>query len=154
MKIITEAEIKHAKAINAIAFFINCTDEQYAAWWPGAHIGFHTLKQTPDVVGSLVFFDEYVGVRRLKFQSRITQYDPRGVVEYQMIRWGIRLPGWLNLEFRQEGARVAVTHTLKIGFVGWLSVLDCIIRPFIPKKFINDLEQHAQEEFSRLSGLI
>lgn len=118
------------------------------------HIGFHTLKRTDKVLGNIVFFDEYVGSRRLKFQSRITQYNAQYVVEYQMIRWGVRLPGWLHLEFMQNGADVSVVHTLKIGFNGWLSLFNCIIRPFIPKKFVDDLEQHAKEEFNRLADLI
>lgn len=153
IKIIAKAEIMNYKAEDAVTFFINCTDQQYAAWWQDTHMQFHTIKRTKSVIGSIVYFDEYVGSRRLKFQSLITHYDSRGIVEYQMIKFGVKLPGWLHLEFTQKRADVSVIHTLKIGFSGWLSILDCIIRLFIPKTFINDLEQHAKEEFNRLSNL-
>jgi hypothetical protein len=65
--------------------FINRTDSDYQKWWQGTHLQFHTIDRTADGIGSLVYFDEYVGRHRLKFKGRITEYAAGKRIEYRMV---------------------------------------------------------------------
>mgnify|MGYP001350288213 FL=1 len=62
----TEVEIKNIFPEQITDFMIDCTDEKYSQWWPGVHLAFHTIKKKPGNIGNLVYFDEFVGKRRLK----------------------------------------------------------------------------------------
>ena len=116
------------------------------------HIKFHTLKHSNKVLGNKVYFDEYVGKKRLKFKAIISDYQPNYCIEYQMIK-GVKLPIWLRMEFTQQGSEIEVMHAIKVGFSGWFKSVNYLISPFITKKFVMDLENHAEEEFNRLSKM-
>ncbi len=61
----TEVEVKGVSGRSIHDFMLNCTDEDYQAWWPRTHRAFHTMRRFSDDLGNLVYFDEYVGRRRL-----------------------------------------------------------------------------------------
>ena len=134
-------------------FFINCTDPDYQRWWEGTHLQFHTINRTEDVIGSLVYFDEYVGRHRLKFKGRITDYAPGKRIEYRMVR-GLSLPAWLVLEFQDRPDGTDIVHTVKAGYQGTGKVLDPLIRLYLSDAFEEALNKHADTEFSRLADLL
>jgi uncharacterized protein YndB with AHSA1/START domain len=134
-------------------FFINCTDPDYQRWWEGTHLQFHTVNRTEDVIGSLVYFDEYVGRHRLKFKGRITDYAPGKRIEYRMVR-GLSLPAWLVLEFQDRPDGTDIVHTIKAGYQGIGKVLDPLIRLYLSDAFEEALNKHADTEFSRLADLL
>jgi len=134
-------------------FFINCTDPDYQRWWEGTHLQFHTINRTEDVIGSLVYFDEYVGRHRLKFKGRITDYAPGKRIEYRMVR-GLSLPAWLVLEFQDRPDGTDIVHTVKAGYQGIGKVLDPLIRLYLSDAFEEALNKHADTEFSRLADLL
>ncbi len=134
-------------------FFINCTDPDYQRWWEGTHLQFHTINRTEDVVGSLVYFDEYVGKHRLKFKGRITGYVAGKRIEYRMVR-GLSLPAWLVLELQDRPGRTDIVHTVKAGYQGMGKILDPLIRLYLSDEFEKALNKHADTEFSKLGYLL
>ncbi|MDM7999535.1 MAG: hypothetical protein QUS33_05940 [Dehalococcoidia bacterium] len=134
-------------------FFINCTDTDYQRWWQGTHLQFHTLSRTPEVVGSLVYFDEYVGKHRLKCRGKVTAYAPGKRIEYQIIKVPA-LPAWLVLEFEDRPGGVDIVHTVKAGYEGFGKILDPLIRLHLSPAFERDLNEHARTEFAKLGDLL
>jgi hypothetical protein len=134
-------------------FFVNCTDSDYQRWWEGTHLEFHTVSRTTDVIGSLVYFDEYVGKHRLKFKGRITDCATGKHLEYRLAK-GLLLPAWLVLEFQDRPDGVDIIHTIKAGYQGIGKMLDPLIRLYLSSEFEEALNKHADTEFSRLGGLL
>jgi hypothetical protein len=134
-------------------FFINCTDSDYRRWWEGTHLEFHTINRTTDGIGSLVYFDEYVGKHRLKFKGRITEYAAGKRIEYRMVK-GLPLPAWLVLEFQDRPGGVDIVHTVKAGYRGMGRILDPLIRLYLSDPLEKALNEHAHAEFSRLGDLL
>jgi len=130
-------------------FFINCADADYQRWWEGTHLQFHTINRAADVIGSLVYFDEYVGRHRLKFKGRITEYAAGKRIEYRMAK-GLSLPAWLVLEFQDSPGGVDIVHTVRAGYQGVGRILDPLIRLYLSDDFERALNEHADAEFSRL----
>ena len=99
-------------------FMLNCTDREYQRWWPGMHLAFHTIKSFPGQVGNRVYFDEFIGKHRLKFTAVVTQYIPEKRLVWQMTLWGLRLPGWLEIDFVNTPNGVGITHYHQSWFQG------------------------------------
>jgi len=134
-------------------FFINCTDSDYQRWWEGTHLEFHTINRTTDGIGSLVYFDEYVGKHRLKFKGRITDHAAGKRIEYRMVR-GLSLPARLVIEFQDRPYGVDIVHTVKAGYQGMGKILDPLIRLYLSDAFEKALNKHADTEFSKLGDLL
>ena len=149
----TRVPIEGITARHVTDFFINCTDSDYQRWWGGTHLQFHTIKRTADIIGSLVYFDEYVGRHRLKFKGRITEYAAGKRIEYRLVK-GLSLPAWLVLEFQDRPGGVDIVHTVKAGYQGVGGILDPLIRLHLSDAFEKALNEHAQAEFSRLGDLL
>ena len=132
---------------------LNCTDEDYQNWWPGTHLAFHTTKRFPGDFGNLVYFDEYVGRRRLKFEGVLIKSIPGKEIVWQMKKV-VRLPAWLVLELDDTDAGVVITHTIKAGFAGVGRLFDPFLRLFLTKDFEQDMEEHAQIEFTKLAEIL
>jgi hypothetical protein len=146
----TEVEVGGISGRTISDFMLNCTDEGYQNWWPGTHLAFHTTNRFPNDLGNLVYFDEYLGSRRLKFEAVVIRIIPGKEIVWQMkkvLRW----PAWLVLEFRDSGKGVVIAHTLKVGFGGIGKLLDPLLRLYLTKGFEKDLEKHAHIEFTKLS---
>jgi hypothetical protein len=149
----TRVRIKGVTGKRVTEFFVSCTDTEYQRWWEGTHLQFHTINRTADIIGSLVYFDEYVGRRRLKFKGRITDYEVGKRIEYRMVK-GLSLPAWLVLEFQDSADGTDILHTVKAGYQGIGKALDPLIRLHLSSTFERDLNEHANTEFSRLGDLL
>jgi hypothetical protein len=149
----TRIDVKGICGKDVADFMLRCTDADYRRWWQGTHLAFHTVKRYPNEIGNLVYFDEYVGRRRLKFWGVITAYVPARKIVWQM-KAIFRLPGWLVLDFedRQEGLRI--THSVLVGFCGAGASLDPILKIYFSRAFEKELAEHAQTEFDRLAALL
>jgi hypothetical protein len=134
-------------------FLLFCTDEDYQRWWPGTHIANHTLRRFPDNIGNLIYFDEYVGKRRLKFEGIVVKCIPGKEIIWQMKKV-VRLPAWLVLEFDDDNADVVITHTIRAGFMGIGKLLDPFLKLYLTKGFEKDLEEHAHIEFPKLAEIL
>ncbi len=70
----TDVQLKGVAAKAIADFLLHCTDRDYQNWWPGTHLAWRTKKQFPNEIGSVVYFDEYVGQRRLKLETLVVRY--------------------------------------------------------------------------------
>lgn len=146
-------QVKGIKSQQVIDFMLNCTDTDYQNWWPGTHLAFHTRKHYPNNLGNLVYFDEYVGPNRLKFQGTVTEINPERKIVWRMQK-GIKLPAWLILEFEQQSESVKIIHTLEVGYNGIGKIFDPLLRLYLSDAFISELNQHAQFEFQELGRIL
>ena len=134
-------------------FLLNCTDEQYQAWWPGTHFAFHTVERRPGHVGSVIYMDEYVGRRRLRMKGVVTEVvsGKRVVWQFKQI---VRLPARLIMEIDDHNDGVAITHTIEAGFRGPGRVLDPLLRLYFTAEFERAMDEHAQAEFPMLAAML
>ncbi len=149
----TRVEVGGLSGRSVSAFMLNCNDQEYQDWWPGTHFAFHTKKRFPGDLGNLVYFDEYVGKRRLKFEGIVIKNIPGKQIVWQMKKL-VRLPAWLVLELDESDHALTITHTMKAGFAGAGSLFDPFLRLFLTKEFEKDLEEHARIEFNKLSDIL
>jgi hypothetical protein len=149
----TTIKVKDITSNQIIDFMITCTDTEYNNWWPGTHITFHELNHKPGNIGSSVYFDEFVGPIRLKFHAIISDYIPDKLIGWQMKKL-ILLPVKLILQTEQKNNDVILKHSLLIGFKGILSILDPVIKVFIPGNLESELNKHARHEFGILPEIL
>jgi uncharacterized protein YndB with AHSA1/START domain len=149
----TDVNVQGVSAKQITDFMLNCTDADYQNWWPGTHLTFHTIQRVPGEVGNRVYFDEFVGKHRLKFQAVITDYVPGKKLVWQM-KAGIHLPGWLVMEMADRPGGVKITHSVCIGFGGVGQVLDPLLRLYFSDQYEAALNQHAQTEFPLLGEIL
>jgi len=148
-----EVDIVGLKGSSVINFMLSCTDERYQSWWPGVHLAFHTLEQYPDNFGNLVYFDEYIGQRRIRFRARISELIAGKRLVYQL-RLFVNLPAWMTLDFHDLPDGVKITHIFVLGYKGLGRVLDPLLKLYFTQNFQKDLEEHAQTEFRLLAKLL
>ncbi len=153
LRMTTRVDVKGLSGKAIWDFMLNCTDEEYRRWWPGTHLAFHTLERCPGDVGNLVYFDEYVGGRRLRFEGIVAENVPGKRLVWQM-KQVVRLPGWLMLDLLDHAGGVTVVHTLQVGWAGIGSVFDPLLRLYLSAHFEQELQEHAQTEFPRLAEML
>jgi len=134
-------------------FLINPSDSAYQRWWPGTHLEFHNLRQSPRMVDNIIFMDEYVGKRRVRMTGVVTEAEPGKKITWQM-KEGIRLPMWLCLELEDDADGVMITHTIKAGFEGIGRILDFILRLYFSNGFAQAMDEHARTEFPKLGEML
>lgn len=151
----TNVHVKNLSAHVLFEFMLHCTDEQYAKWWPGTHLAFHTIRREPDDIGNLVYFDEMVGRHRLKYKAVVTEATPDRKITWQMKKL-VRIPGYLSLELQDTDAGVDITHTLSIGYNNAFSrvLIDPLVRLYANTKYEADLAEHAETEFNKLAEFL
>jgi hypothetical protein len=149
----TEVDVRGVVGKEILDYLLNCADHDYQRWWPGTHLAFHTIKRYPGDLGNEVYFDEYVGKRRLKFQGIVTEVTPGERIVWQM-KMVVKLPAWLILECKKTHAGIRVLHTLMAGFTGIGRIFDPLLRAYLSKDFERDLELHAKTEFPKLAELL
>ncbi len=149
----SRVEVSGAAGAELIDFMLTCSDETYQAWWPGTHLAFHTTQRFPHDLGNRVYFDEYVGKRRLRFKAVISAITPGRKIVWQMVK-GFKLPVWLTLQATDKRDGVLVTHTVSAGFSGIGRLLDPLVRLYFSEEFVAELHRHANTEFHKLAELL
>lgn len=149
----TIVDLKHISSHEIYDFMLNCTDADYQTWWPGTHLKWHTLRRRPGDLGNLVYFDEYVGKRRLKFRGIVTELLSDRKIVWQMVKL-VRLPAWLTLELAPHPDGLRLVHTLSVGFNGPGKLLDPLLRLYFTDAFARTLDEHARAEFPMLGEMI
>jgi len=153
IKIATQVLVKGLTGKKIYDFFLECTDEGYRRWWPGTHLAWRIKKRTPDTVGSVIWFDEYVGRHRISFDAVVREIEPGRRMLVQMRRV-VSLPAWLLMELEDVEDGVMVTHTLMAGFRGVGSVLDPLLRLKMSRDFEKAMDDHARTEFLMLRDIL
>ncbi len=136
-----------------IDFFLNCDDAQYREWWPGTHLQFHTLKKSPDNIGSVVFMDEYIGKERLRMKGIVLQVVPGKALVVQLTML-FRLPFWIHIETADGDGFTTLTHRIEAGFHGAGRILDPLLRGLFVRTHAAAMDEHARVEFPKLRDML
>lgn len=149
----TSLIVSNVRAEQFYDFMIKPDSKLYRAWWPEEHLDFHITKPGEiSHLGDEVYYDEYLGeIRRLKFFADIVIANRPTNIVWQMKKFGIRLPAFLDLEFVDTANGLKINHELRIGFNGIGIILDPFIRIYFTKSFANALKKHCLEEWPRLA---
>ena len=150
----TTVEVSGLSSKDVYDFLINCTDTQYQRWWLGTHLAFHTIKRTPTNIGNLVYMDEYVGDFHLKFYAVVKEVVPNRTITWQMRKFGVLLPAWLNLNLSDTDTGITIIHSVSAGFHGIGRFLDVLLRLYLSSKFEQQMAAHAHTEFHKLRALL
>jgi hypothetical protein len=127
-------------------FLLDCTDDRYRQWWPGAHLKLHALARGRDHLGDVVLMDECVGKRRVRMLAVVVQAVPGKKIVWQL-RKGVRLPVWLTLELADRDGGVDLRHTITAGFSTVGRILDPLLRLYFSAEFAAAMDKHARTEF-------
>ncbi len=154
---VMESKLPDASAAEFFAFMINPPQEIYALWLPEEHHEFHVVrrgKTTP--LGDLIFFDQHIGKKhRLTFYAVIRAAKNPAHVLFQMRRFGMNLPGYLDLKFRDTADGLRLTETIRIGFGGFGKIFDpLMMRLFFSKSFFEEMNGHHKREWANLAEIL
>ena len=148
-----ELVVPNAQAEQFYDFMINPSDQRYSEWWQGEHLQFHIVRQgNENHLGDIVFMDEFLGKsRRLTFFAIVITANRPNKIEWQMMKWNLRLPAIVELHLTDSNEGVYLKHELRIGFSGIGKLLDPFIRLYFNKSFQKALEEHCKIEWYKLA---
>ena len=149
----TRVHIEGLRATTVFEFLLNATDRDYQAWWPGVHLRCRMLKRCPDHVGSVVYFDQFIGDYRVRHTEVIVEAVPCRRILSQVTKGPIRLPVRIVFELEDDDAGVTITHTIRAGFTGLLRVLDPAFRLHFSERFAAAMDEHIKGECRLLRNL-
>ena len=149
----TKVHVDDLSAKEITDFFLRADDVEYRRWWPGTHLQYHLVRRVPGDVGSVFFFDEYVGDRRVRMKGVLREAIPGKRLVMQMKK-GLQLPVWLTMDLQDTDGGVDVTHAIRAGYEGAGQVLDPLFRLYLSPSFCTALDEHATTEFNRLGPML
>lgn len=129
---------------------LNSTDE-YKKWHP-EHVEWKTKKRTSNGIGSVIYFDEWIGKFRMKLTGELVETEPNRLFVFKLKG----LPAYLSLALEPTKNGTKVIHVVRFGYKGALgAVLDFLLKLLpIYKSFKRELDRHAHEEFKNLERLL
>ncbi|MDR0957798.1 MAG: hypothetical protein LBM16_01115 [Clostridiales bacterium] len=153
IKHIVELIVPNATSEQFYDFMINPIDHQYRQWWDGEHLSFHIVKSGKENhLGDIVFMDEHIGAnRRLTFFAVVTGANRPNQIVWQMKKFGLRLPAYVELNLTDLDNGILLKHELRIGFLGIGKLLDPIFRIYFNRSFQKSLKEHCEIEWYRLA---
>ena len=142
-----------AKAERFFDFMVNAPQDIYVNWLPEEHYKFHLIRKGDNApVGNFFYFDQNIGKKhRMKFHATtVVALRPTRVV-YQMRRFGITLPGFLELNLENTVDGLVLVEQIRIGFGGIGKVFDPFIRIVYSKRFFTEMDAHHIREWKCLA---
>ena len=142
-----------AKAERFFDFMVNAPQDVYANWLPEEHHQFHLIKAGESApVGNFFYFDQNIGKKhRMKFHATaVVAIHPTNVA-YQMRKFGITLPGFLELCFEDTMEGLVLIEQIRIGFAGIGKIFDPFIRIVYNKRFFKEMDTHHIREWKCLA---
>ena len=149
--------IPNATAESFYNFMTNPTDDLYKKWLPEEHWAFHIVKKGSEThLGDLVFYDEILGNKkhRLTFYATITIAERPNRLVYQMRKFALNLPAYLDISFTDTSDGLAIKHEVRIGWRGAGILIDPLIRLFYNESFFCALKGHCEREWSCLAEIL
>ena len=145
-----------AKESEFYDFMVNLPPKTYAHWLPEEHYEFHVVKHSEKTpLGDLYYFDQNIGKKhRMKFHAITRIVEKPNRILFQMRKYGINLPGYLELCFRDTAEGLHLTETIRIGYSGFSKIFDPAIRLFYSKAFFKDMDSHHKREWVNLSEVL
>jgi hypothetical protein len=142
-----------ARAEKFFDFMVNAPQDIYANWLPEEHYEFYLVKRgkkAPE--GNFFYFDQNIGKKyRMKFYATTVVAKQPTKVVYQMQKFGITLPGFLELTFEDTTEGLILVEQIRIGFGSLGKVLDIFIRIVYSKRFFMEMDAHHIREWQSLS---
>jgi len=151
-----KSKLPNAKAGDFFNFMINPPPDVYADWLPDEHYEFHLIKKGKnEPVGNFFYFDQNIGKKyRMKFHATMITAERPNKVVFKMQKFGVSLPGFLELEFDDMTDGLELTERIRIGFNGIGRVLDPFIRIVYNKRFFEEMDDHHKREWQSLSDIL
>ena len=153
---VMHSKLPNAKAIEFFNFMINPPAEVYKNWLPDEHFEFHIVKHSNESpINDLVYYDQSIGNKyRLRFYALIRVANEPSRIVFQMRKFGINLPGFLELDFIDTSEGLILTETLRIGFKGIGKICDPFIKIYFNKGFFREMNEHHKREWQNLADII
>jgi len=151
-----QSRLPNAKAIDFFKFMINPPAEVYKNWLPKEHFKFHIVKHSNESpINDIVYYDQSISnIYRLKFHALIRVANEPSRIVFQMCKFGIHLPGYLELDFIDTSEGLMLTETLRIGFNGIGKVCDLFIKIYFNKGFFREMNEHHKREWQNLAEIL
>jgi len=149
------SKLPNACATAFYDFMVDPPAEVYENWLPGEHYEFHVVSHSEkSPIGDLIYFDQCISNRyRLKFYGIVREANKPKRIAFQMRKFGMNLPGYLELDFLDTEEGLLLTETLRIGLNGIGKVFDPLIKMFC-KGFFKELSEHHTREWKNLSEVL
>ena len=156
IKYVLKSTLPNSRAEDFYDFMINAPAEIYANWLPEEHYEFHVVKRSDkSPIGDIVYFDQNIGNKyRMKFYANIIVANKPNRVVFQMRKYGIDIPGYLELDFTDTTEGLLLTETLRIGYNGFGKICDPFIKIIYGKRFYDEFKEHHKREWKNLSDIL
>ena len=153
---VLNSKLPNAKADDFYNFMTNAPAEIYVNWLPEEHYEFRVVKRSSNSpIGDLFYFDQNIGHKyRMKFHALIKSTRKPQRIVFQMSKFGVKLPGFLELDLIDSEDGLILTETLRIGFNGIGKVCDPFIKLVYGKKFYEVFKEHHKREWQCLSEIL
>jgi len=147
----TTIEIKGKSPQQIYDWMLDLDDGKYKRWHR-EHLEWKTLKRTPDVVGTEVFFDEWIGRLRFRFRGKIAEAIPDRLLKYEL---KYPIPAYFSIELEPQQSGTRVIHTVGFGYRGLAGRLLDVAFRITPVfwYFKREMDRHAREEFTNLKDV-
>ena len=152
LRVRTEIDVRNVSPNKLYSWLLDVDDERYRAWHP-AHRGYQRVLENPEIVGSVVKFEEHIGGRRLGLAWEITQAK---LGESLGFKAKFPYPVNLSLGFTPIEVGTRVQHDLRIGFGGLVgNGIDLFVGNMIfTRSLARAVSSHAIQEFRNLESIL
>lgn len=145
IKNLKQIEISGNHAQEIYQFMLDLDKEKYLKW-SDAHIDYKVVKQTPDFVGSKIFFEENIEGLHLSSVWEVTKIIENQRIELKAKKMGV--PIYLNLNFEDKGDKTIINHDVMAGYIS-RNPVHWFMKTFVFTKNKMKAEiKHAIEEFT------
>ena len=145
IKNLKQIEISGNHAEEIYQFMLDLNKEKYLKW-SKAHIDYKVVEQTPNFVGSKIFFDENIEGLHLNSVWEVTKIIENQRIELQSKKLGV--PIYLNLNFEDKEDKTIINHDV-IGGYKSANPINWFIKTFVfTKRKMKAETKHAIEEFT------
>jgi hypothetical protein len=150
------SQLSNAKSAEFFDFMLDPPPNIYSNWLPDEHHKFHVVKRnSQSPIGDLIYYDQRIGGKyRLNFYATVRVANRTNHIVYQMNKFGINLPGYLDLEFQDNPEGLSLKEEIRIGFNGFGRILDPFIAIFFSKSFFKEMDGHHKREWANLADIL
>jgi len=151
-----QSKLPGAGAEDFFGFMTNPPPDIYAEWLPDEHYKFHLIKKGKnEPAGNFFYFDQNIGKKhRMKFYATLVVVERPIRLVFQMRKFGINLPGFLELNFEDTSDGLVLTEQIRIGFKGIGRVFDPFIKIVYSKRFFVEMDAHHKREWLSLANCL
>lgn len=157
IQIITKIIVKGKSPQQIFDWLHNLNQERYLQWHP-AHKDYRLIRETKNLTGSIIYFDETFGGRRVNYKWELIKVKRNlPVLVEDKMKAKTLYPVYWHLSGEKINNDTKIIHKLMIGFSfkGLEKIFDWFVRKFIfTERRIKTLERHATEEFKNLEKII